>query len=57
MDVLEHPWEVSKMFMEYLTQNRDIIQRRRFSHNKFGTSHIHPEKFSIEKKVVIKFDT
>lgn len=49
MDVLEHPWEVSKMFMEYLTQNRDIIQRRRFSHNKFGTSHIHPEKFSLKK--------
>ena len=37
MDVLEHPWEVSKaMFMEYLTQNRDIIQRRRFSHINSG---------------------
>ncbi len=61
MDVLEHPGEVSRMFSEYLNQNLNIIQKRRFSPQKFGTTHIHREKFSFRengnKLHADKFDT
>lgn len=61
MDVLEHPWEVSKIFGEYLDQKQNILGRRRSSLQKFGTSNIHREKFSFGengyKLHADKFDT
>lgn len=61
MDVLEHSWEISRMFVKYLNQNLNILERRRASLQKFRTSRIYREKFSFRengsKLHADKFDT
>ncbi len=47
MDILEHPWDVSNMFRDYINQNLTIFNRRRSSLQSSRTGRIHREKFSV----------
>ncbi len=49
MNVLDNPWEVSRMFDEYLNQNKSILKRRRLPIQRNGISHIHEGKYSFRE--------
>lgn len=50
MNVLDNPWEVTRMFDEYLNQNKGILKRRRLPIQRNGISHIHAGKILIQGK-------
>lgn len=49
MTVLENPWEVSKIFIDYLNMKQNILEKRRLSLEKNKTYQIHRDKFSFRK--------
>lgn len=56
MNVLDNPWEVSRMFDEYLNQNKSILKRRRLPIQRNGISHIHAGKYSFRENGIHMHD-
>lgn len=51
-NVLDNPWEVSRMFSEYLNQNQNILIKRRLSRKTNATSRMNQEKFVFRENEI-----